>query len=782
MMRRVLPLFLSIIACAARADDPLAISGATERPIPESATTVTIDFPLKVDASVTQPPRIDVVSVSLDGKQWPADGFTARVEILKAGAGLLRLTVDPAKVNEPGKYGLTLMSSPAEANPPAGAISLLIPVTLTRAAGELRMTSPLRVNRTIYLPWVWDCAKPHTASISEISRHAAVKPYGKEWRADLSNGNTPAGHLTVTVSDRLDAGRQYAASLSAAGVDGLGAATGTLSIRAPQLSTGVFEQAVEVTSRVSLFWLFVTLLAGIAAGYAVRVRAEQKRLRAEALLDASPQRKAVQDLIARTAESDDSRLLFAALRPLEQKMADESATPEQIRAAAAQAKGAADKIVTDATTRMEQTKAKLAELKTTAGSPDQYADKVMELVAAITERLRNVENQLGDGQVRAAKKELEDIENDLARELPNALTQWRVDVRDALGRLGSWPDIATHQPSVDDAQAALKALNPTSDARTSLKAAAELTRHLRHDLFASGVRNIARLARKIADELQSTSEKTHTDAGALAALRDAATKLEAGAGDIAVAGEVESLRKLLGDTLSSAYTAVTQKTDVASLGEGQFLAVLKEMKKVVTEQKLKVVPGQHVPEPSVEFTADKADMPPPPAPEHPLRIAVSGDAVAGEVLQFRVAPVDDASMPKIRSITWTIDGTTATGTDATLVYTTTAAKSLSVRADVRFDDGSRAAATLTLEVLSPPIVPSVQELTRTRRSAENVQTTVAGLLIVLTGILIFKTSFVGTLDDFVAALLWGFGTDLGLARVREVSKPLLERTVKFPGT
>jgi hypothetical protein len=71
-----------------------------------------------------------------------------------------------------------------------------------------------------------------------------------------------------------------------------------------------------------------------------------------------------------------------------------------------------------------------------------------------------------------------------------------------------------------------------------------------------------------------------------------------------------------------------------------------------------------------------------------------------------------------------------------------------------------------------PAYPSAAELARRRRRDEIIQTAVAGALIAATGFMIFQGSWFGSGEDWLAALLWGYTVDIGVAKVLEVASPI----------
>ncbi len=54
-------------------------------------------------------------------------------------------------------------------------------------------------------------------------------------------------------------------------------------------------------------------------------------------------------------------------------------------------------------------------------------------------------------------------------------------------------------------------------------------------------------------------------------------------------------------------------------------------------------------------------------------------------------------------------------------------------------------------------------------------TLVSGIMIAVIGFMLYRNVFNGDLGDFAAAFFWGFSTDIGVAKVRELSTSLTSR-------
>ena len=59
------------------------------------------------------------------------------------------------------------------------------------------------------------------------------------------------------------------------------------------------------------------------------------------------------------------------------------------------------------------------------------------------------------------------------------------------------------------------------------------------------------------------------------------------------------------------------------------------------------------------------------------------------------------------------------------------------------------------------------------------QTCIFGAVITVAGFIMFQGTFVGTVNDFFAAGIWGFTVDIGVAKVRQLAEPIMTRTVAY---
>ena len=174
------------------------------------------------------------------------------------------------------------------------------------------------------------------------------------------------------------------------------------------------------------------------------------------------------------------------------------------------------------------------------------------------------------------------------------------------------------------------------------------------------------------------------------------------------------------------------------------------------------------------------------APAWALRIGATPSlARVGEPINLHADIVVPHGDPvPVVSITWEVGGQpTAAGAPGYLDHQVTPRRSgpLVVRATATDPaTGTRAAAETTLQVHPAEGFAAVRALSNALTWTEALQTTISGILIASAGYAIFERAFIGTYGDILAALLWGFSVDVGVARVREMAAPLLARTVPVP--
>jgi hypothetical protein len=725
-------------AAPAAAADLITIAGSAARALP--AAQGIVRFPAKITAGTT----VAVVDVTLDGGAVGSPGVTASIDRDQ----FLAITITADSAREAGTYTVIVAAR-------GGDNLQLLPLTLTRPAGDIRIaTGPVRMTRTVYAPYV-ACIRSNALTMNNVARYAAVTPAQKQSTADLrSADNVTVGRVTVDVPDRIEPLKSALAHISVDVAPPLGTATATLRIAAPQLAGGAFEQSLELVSRLSLWWLFLTIAVGIGAGYLCRVVLEKTRLRADALLAANAQREILQELIRKTPDAEDVAALQGILTILETAMADPRTTPEDISTATKGAVGDAQKVVNDANAVRTAAAAKLDELQARIGPAGGHVPAIKTAIADTSRQLENLRQALAAGESNSVRRALTTLESDLDTRFEPLTDEWVAEIATALDGFVAWPEVPHVAEAIAAARATLASL--PADLHGRLNAIRQLATSLRADLFGASRRAIANAA---LTRLSALAPAQPATVAKVAAARAAAELVPDWNGE--PAGEaldkvVAALRNLR-ELLDAAVQAVPPPVTETVLKGGQPPA------KPIPPQDFAIAVGE------------AADEPPPTI----ARIVVNGPAVAGLPLSFRIVSATNA-LPPIARVNWTANGNAIATGSAITVTTSPAAGFLTVAAEIEFADGLKATANASLQILPPPQLPSADVLLARRRKAELIQTAVAGLLITLGGLFIFKNSFVGTFDDLGGAFLWGFGTDIGLTKLREMTLPLLQRTVPVP--
>ena len=100
---------------------------------------------------------------------------------------------------------------------------------------------------------------------------------------------------------------------------------------------------------------------------------------------------------------------------------------------------------------------------------------------------------------------------------------------------------------------------------------------------------------------------------------------------------------------------------------------------------------------------------------------------------------------------------------------------LRVRVTVDLDDQTSLTSQLSIVVSPASQRLNRQDLDRESKCVRRMQTSGAFILLTGLGILVFRSTFIGTFADFFTAFGWSFATDVGFARIVELFKPATDR-------
>jgi hypothetical protein len=216
------------MAGPARAQETIQVLGTRELTIPAedaSKSNVEIQIPVRCQAAASgcrssaqgSVVALPTVQVTLGGQTLDPStfGFNLRANGVPGLATLL-VTIDLKKATAAGAYAVKVLApqtTEQQAPPPQ-----ILEFTFTRPAAELRIATPLRIERVVYLPWLWHDLFPTTLILTETAGRSALIPAAGTWTTDLRRAdNRPLGaRLNVTLPQAINAWRPIG------GADGAG--------------------------------------------------------------------------------------------------------------------------------------------------------------------------------------------------------------------------------------------------------------------------------------------------------------------------------------------------------------------------------------------------------------------------------------------------------------------------------------------------------------------------------------------------------------------------------
>jgi hypothetical protein len=729
--------------------DQVSILGATEEVLPADTKTAS-RFPVRLDGAGAG--ELVVSKVTRDGAAVSNGLFSARIETPPSALPKLVITSDPSP-REPGKYVLTIEVPPnAKGSPPQA-----LTVTLTRPAADLQTQPPLKFRRTIYLPGLADFVG--TVPLREAGKKSGLTLLKTEWPFTLrQSDSTTVGEAALLTPERIGAGQTNLAHVRLTAQPPLGTSTGLLVVEAPELAAP-FQQSIEITSRLWLFWLALVIGAGIGLGYWARVVLEQKRVREDALFAGSRQWWRIRNAVAETADPGFGRRLSHEADTLSEIFDDPTSTPKEILDASECARTNMEKILKEENELSQELLTKIATSRDGLGQAPDFPDSIGVVLARRLDALAQFEEALQKGKIGAASAALKAFEGDTTRALAPVLADWSRDVAAAARTIGSWPDIPGLDDSVDALRKQLPALEPgAAPLGQELAAARAATAVLRLRIGPHARRNLPALAEKVAAALEGRK----VDVGEI---RRAAKSVRDWGGN--PAEEPEALADAMAAVAATLWAGMRQaggeKVDTTK-GFLEALDTLPPRERILGELLPAVEPASFR---AIEIAPSPKTAP----PRYSATILTAGRLVVGQSIQLSVDPIPlDAP---ISSVSWAIDGIPLADPE----WKPIAAKVTAISAEVVFGDGTSVALSLRVRVAPASRAIDPAEYKKAAEKALGKQTLVAGVLILFAGVLIFRASWIGHLEDVFAALTWGFGTDIGLAKVLQLTKPVLDKTV-----
>lgn len=729
------------------------------------------------------------------------------------GLGTIKAKINRQQTDKTGEYSVTVLAwlqdktspGPTGIQPPPGPQpkpeSQKLAFKFTKPAAKLQL-APKKIERVITFPWLHSRLYPDTMLLSETGGDSKVTPYDRDWQSELSlaDGQGLPGRLLVSDLQAIDPWKQKPAKVALEGTLPLGTAKGTITIRAPELATNQSDFSVDVVSRVSLGWLVTFLSFSILAGWCFRDYLEKRQEQKKALIAAEEQRGLLLGLIEKTVDAELKRQLKEELDKLVTAIGQKADKPEDLTKAADEARQKIEGILKDAATKRTNLETDIKKVLVALDAPEQAPGVDREIKEA-SAWLKARQSDLQAGYIKAVEEALEKEKPNWLTKIRHSLQAWLDQVGTALGKVRPWPEndfdqqFKTFEDSVAPTKDKIKEINDFEKLGNFLRTTDDIWWQLSSNLFKRRNEEIRRQATAILRDL----EKLYPDhdAFSLVGLKEAVAQY----GDLLQDKNspdnlpvlVEAEGKVWGalkEVLGKAY--YLEKIDkVPGLEQGKFIEAFDNLK---AKRLGKEGPAEAAAAPGLAPIQRSASPKlsrevPRSVPEVIWLISIKEpkEAVAGELVTLELSVVTPSGQPTPNlMVRWSVVGEPLLGLhgeagNLAWKFTPHRPGTMIVQAEaVSLETGKRQTAQVSLEVMPPRGLPVVAKLKKQLRKVEMIETAISGLIISTIGYAIFRVTFVGTFDDFLAAGLWGFTVDIGIAKVREYAAPLLTLKPKLP--
>jgi hypothetical protein len=766
-------------------------------------TTVTFTIPARL---ATAGVKLRRWSISQDGRLIDRGATTIDFQMSADGTPELVAKFDLSELNASGRYQTTLeFVAPKPAAP--AELEQTVQLKLNKPAAELRISTPLRIERTVYLPsrWPFDYLPswllfeliPETIILTESSGKSWVNIDPQKWDVVLRHGDdAPEGQpLQVTLPTSIDGWGQAKATIELDGPVSIGTTSGTLTIRAPQLAAQTVDFAVTLVSRVTALWLLPVIVTAIGLGWYFRDYLEKRRGRLAAIVPAEQELATLDDLINATADRTYRDSLERTRDTLVGKIEEKAGTPETIAKATAKA----------ATEREAVAKA-ISDLRDKLGTslqawsrPGTVKEPLPDEVALVLNTLRDLVNgltkSLEDGLLTEVNGRLTDLVPNVTFKLREVLREWLSQFNDLKSTPPApWPEtpLSTKLSGiVAEADKLAHELDGPDSAEALWKvllSAGTLLGHFKQDLLGTvhdkvvATANLARVTvRKFGPKL---GPKADAIEAAAAALPD-----EAGAGKKTAAAEftdrLKSLRAAMVDGLSAAWNDTAHP--LPGLEQGNFSTALAALEnklqpaeKDLSEEAPPIRTGADI---AAELARIPERVTTTAVPKWKIVLEASAATVSEPVtVRARLIVPLGSNQPDV-TLSWSKVGIpvgqSAPGTfERSFAFSEPGPVAVGV---VAVDSvGASDSATLILHVRAVHGARTVASVQETLANVEWIQNIGAGAIITVAGWLIFSPTFTGAFPEFFAAFLWGFSADIGIAKVRELTESVKGLKVPIP--
>ncbi|HEX9982283.1 MAG TPA: hypothetical protein VGF69_03385 [Thermoanaerobaculia bacterium] len=782
-------------------DDVVKWIGTLERTLPDTPPNV-INIPVTLataDAAKTPP---QVRQVVLAGEEIDPAAVTATWS-----NGMLRVEAKADATKKVGTYTAFIHVAA-----PEKFIARTLEVKLVRRGATLTIPTPLRATRLLYFPGLhaWE---PATWVVRDPSGRTDFRSYAPRWAVTLRTAETaPSGktvyldlepvpqpkaqpqpsqpsHANTTGAPKTPPPPKPAAARTVAAPTGsqallrpvddsvlfpLGTLSGKFTVQDAQMAAPA-EVTVEVVSRLSRWWLFLLIVGSIFAGHLTRKVLEGRRTLGVARLAGTAARAQLAEL-ALSVKGDPAFAARAdsALAALTRAMAGND--HEAVKAAVDAALQQQTAIRQDYDKVAKEASELLRTLRLIFGETALQSGELLDAARDLASRLDTAEAALAAGNPTQARDTAKKVESAVTTRVGPALATWRAGLGRLFDQLTRWPDVDVKTLTSLRTRLDAMAAGTLDEVKATFVSAADVNANLRPQIewFASEAQ---RIVGEVRTALIAMNEPAVEEPVKL--LRNAAEPLPrlanlAVTNPVEAAAQIRDARTALQAALRAAVPANQQAP--AEIEEGRFAAA------VAAVRKLRPTPRAPQVERGGGMTialddmaiADAAAAPPPAAQRDTLRIEIRGGSmpIAGETLHLTAHVMEGDAEVRNAEIQWSVGGAFQT-IAPTFDYVPLDATPRLIKA--RTTVGNTSAEAIL------PIAPASAEIyDRSRIQSEIAkvtlrQTFIAGLLITTVGYLLFEKTFIGTLPDLIGAVLWGFATDVTVAKVVEYAQPYTQK-------
>lgn len=465
--------FCTFIPGRARGDGPLHLIGSAVYELdPAPAATTVARFHITADSDLGDVTIADAPQVVV-GSGGTASVLAQAVRpMLVAEKGrhwTLDLTIDGGLLPPAGTFSVHLTISGKQVR--AGAFTQALTVQLVRPYAALRLTGTFLATRELSLVGAVDTACDGVTLTETSHRFDALQLSSAKPAPSIQSGTRIAVSVVPTLPERIERGKSAKISCSVEGTTSPGTATGTIVVSGAGLAAPV-DVPFEIRTRRTVAWLVLTMVAGLAVGWVLRVGVKDAVARNRARLDVAEALRRVDatiDACADVAAADKLKKLRAELAMLLQEK-DPGAAAKKLAAiqdAIDATRRDLDGRLTTVRSAIDASRAVLKRLENLPGSLATAAGKA---ASAVTQ----AEQVLASGDARTAQDLLSKADAVIAETLSVSAVQWCDEAGAALKKLSEVIPTSSDYGTADPIEAANGGIDALRSAATSEKDIAKL--------------------------------------------------------------------------------------------------------------------------------------------------------------------------------------------------------------------------------------------------------------------------------------------------------------------